>query len=194
MSAPIRMATLGEKANPATTVTVTTTTTPTTTTKTTDATAMATNKLGLHVDTTALAVPEKAALSKATTVCASPLDKSPGGSVQTTPRSENANPFDTDVEAMVTNNSTDKCPRASVVLTRNNDCQVWPGKDHWKQRAKAAKKQRSCTCLARLSRRTRVVLKIALVLLVVGSAVAIGFGVSKPLGAPIWGDQNSRLS
>lgn len=144
---------------------------------------------GLHVDTS-VAVPEKATLCS-TTVSASSLDKSPDHSGHTTPRSETGNPFDTDVEAMVTNSSTDKCTRSSVLLTRKNDCQVWPGKAHWKQRAKASKNQRSCTCMARLDRRTRIAVKVLIVVLVVGLAVGIGFGVSKPLGAPIWGKPNN---
>ncbi|POR31919.1 Uncharacterized protein TPAR_07866 [Tolypocladium paradoxum] len=140
---------------------------------------------GLRVDTS-VAVPEKATLCN-TTVSASPFDKSPHHSGHTTPRSETGNPFDTDVEAMVTNGSTDKCTRSSVLLTRKNDCQVWPGKDHWKQRAKVSKNQRSCSCMARLNRRTKIAVKVLIVVLVVGLAVGIGFGVSKPLGAPIWG-------
>ncbi|KAJ6440168.1 homeobox and C2H2 transcription factor [Purpureocillium lavendulum] len=150
---------------------------------------------GFHIDTANMTVPEKtAALSNATTVCPNSLDKTPSYSGQTTPRSENVNPFDTDVEAMVTNSSSDKCLRSSVVLTRKNDCQVWPGQDQWKQRAKAAKKQRGrgCTCMSRLSRRNRIAVKVMLVILVVGAAVAIGFGVSKPLGAPIWGDKSKQ--
>ncbi|KJZ71273.1 hypothetical protein HIM_09346 [Hirsutella minnesotensis 3608] len=145
---------------------------------------------GIHIDTTITPV-EKAALATVT-ACPSPYDRSPCPSGHTSPRSErSANPFDTDVEAMVTNSSTDKCARASIVLNRKDDCQVWPGKDHWKQRAKAAKRERSCTCLARLNRRTRIAVKILIVLLVVGIAVGVGFGVSKPLGAPIWGKNSS---
>jgi len=168
MSTSINMATLDEKKTP---------------------------QAGLHIDTavTDTAVPEKTvAISNVTTACPTALDKTPSYSGQTTPRSENVNPFDTDVEAMVTNSSSDKCLRSSVVLTRKNDCQVWPGQDQWKQRAKAAKKQRGCKCMARLSRRNRIAIKVLLVLLVVGAAVAIGFGVSKPLGAPIWGDKNKQ--
>lgn len=142
---------------------------------------------GLEVDTT-IATLEKAAPSTTVTSCHSPFDRSPSLSGHASPRSERGvNPFETDVEAMVTNCSTDKCPRSSVVLNRRNDCQVWPGKDHWKQRAKAAKRQRSCTWLARLNRHTRIAVKILIVVLVVGLAVGVGFGVSKPLGAPIWG-------
>lgn len=144
---------------------------------------------GLHVDTTITL--EKAAVSTTAMACASPCERSPCPSGHTMPRSErSANPFDTDVEAMVTQCSMDRCPRASVVLTRRNDCQVWPGKDHWKQRAKAAKRQRSCKWLAILNPRARIAVKILIVVLVVGLAVGIGFGISKSLGAPIWGKPN----
>ncbi|KYK60877.1 hypothetical protein DCS_02015 [Drechmeria coniospora] len=142
----------------------------------------------------AVSTPTETAVLPNPVVRINSYDREPYRSGQSTPRSErDVNPFDTDMEAMVTSSSMDKCPRASIVLTRKNDCQVWPGKDHWKQRAKAAKKsQRSCTCMSRFNRRTRIAVKVAVVLLVVGLAVAIGFGVSKPLGAPIWGNNKRR--
>ena len=98
-----------------------------------------------------------------------------------TPHSD-ADPFDTDLEAMVV-------PTDSQNRVVRDDKGVWPGKDHWKRKAKEAKRgRRTCGCLASLSRRTRIAVKIAIGLLIVGIAVAVGFGVSKPLGAPIWGD------
>lgn len=91
-------------------------------------------------------------------------------------------PFDTDLEAIIPTESGNR--RAA-----RSDNQVWPGKEHWKRKAKEAKRgRRTCTCMASLSRRTRIAVKIAIGLLIVGIAVAVGFGVSKPLGAPIWGD------
>ncbi|KKA30912.1 hypothetical protein TD95_002631 [Thielaviopsis punctulata] len=81
--------------------------------------------------------------------------------------------------------------RKSITLN-HSDCQVWPGQDHWKRKAKAAKKERSITCLARLSKRNRIIAKVVLGVLIIGIAVAVGFGVSKPLGAPIWGDHSSK--
>ena len=99
-----------------------------------------------------------------------------------TPHTDDADPFDTDLEAMVV--TTDSQNRAA-----RDDTGVWPGKEHWKRKAKEAKRgRRTCVCLASLSRRTRIAVKIAIVLLIVGIAVAVGLGVSKPLGAPIWGD------
>lgn len=141
-----------------------------------------------HVDKP-LIIPCNVVLSSASNTGAG-LSRASG---QTTPHSDRSeeDPFDTDVEALAINSSTDKCHSTSIALHRISDCQVWPGKDDWKKRAKAAKKNRGCTCLSRLDRRTRIAVKIMIVVLVVGLAVAIGFGVSKPLGAPIWGDNGT---
>lgn len=98
------------------------------------------------------------------------------------PSSNRLNPFDTDVEACITPSST-KC---ELRKSRGGDCEVWPGRDHWKQRAKAAKKKRAFGCLSQLSRRNRIIVKILIVVLIVGIAVAVGLGISKPLGAGIW--------
>jgi predicted transporter len=46
--------------------------------------------------------------------------------------------------------------------------------------------------MAHLSKKTRIMVKIAIGLLIVGVAVGVGFGVSKPLGAPIWGDNEKK--
>ncbi|KHN98397.1 uncharacterized protein MAM_03521 [Metarhizium album ARSEF 1941] len=135
---------------------------------------------------TCLAVPEKTA--KAPSPQVTSLERTSSG---TTDRSDNSNPFETDVEALATNTSLDK-PRCSAILTRKKDCQVWPNKRDWKQRAKAGKKNRTCACMQRFNRRTKIMIKVLIIVLVVGVAVAVGFGVSKPLGAPIWGDQNTH--
>lgn len=132
--------------------------------------------------------PEKATLSNASTICAMPLGASPRDSFAT-PRSESGgNPFDTDIEAAMISQST---TRKSCQLPRKSDCQVWPSRDHWKEKAKAAKKKRSWTWMARLNRRDRLIAKIVLGLILVGVAVGVGFGVSKPLGAPIWGKKDT---
>ncbi|KAK2592111.1 hypothetical protein QQS21_010182 [Conoideocrella luteorostrata] len=141
---------------------------------------------GYPLTETNLTVPNRTA--KGPSVRTASLERTPSG---TTARSDNSNPFETDVEAMLTNSSVDK-PRGSVILTRKKDCQVWPDKRDWKQRAKAAKKNRSCAFMQKLSRRNRNLIKALIIVLVVGIAVAVGFGVSKPLGAPIWGDNTSH--
>ncbi|ATY58306.1 hypothetical protein A9K55_002381 [Cordyceps militaris] len=128
-----------------------------------------------------VAVPEKATLSTATTVCVIPVEVS-------TPRSErSSNPFDTDVEAALISQST---TRKSCNIPRNGECQVWPGKQHWKDKAKDAKIKRSCTYMSRLNRRQKIAAKLLLIALIIGIAVGVGFGVSKPLGAPIWGKKD----
>ncbi|KAJ9158285.1 hypothetical protein NKR19_g3498 [Coniochaeta hoffmannii] len=96
------------------------------------------------------------------------------------------NPFDTDIEAIIS--STHENRNLSAQCTRGGpECQVWPGQDHWRRKAKAAKRQRrTCTCLSHLSKRNRIIVKILIGLLVIGVAVGVGVGISKPLGARIW--------
>lgn len=102
------------------------------------------------------------------------------------PATVRADPFDTDIEAMITP-VEQHSRRSADCLKGGPDCQVWPGQDHWKRKAKAAKKkQHSCNCLAGLSKRNRILVKILIIVLIVGAAVGVGFGVSKPLGAGIW--------
>ncbi|KAK4230389.1 hypothetical protein QBC38DRAFT_41134 [Podospora fimiseda] len=104
-----------------------------------------------------------------------------------------ANPFDTDIEAMITNEANHKRSGSAECTRGGTDCQVWPGKEHWKRKAKAAKKNKhSCTCLAGMSKRNRIIIRILIIILVVGIAVAVGFGVSKPLGAGIWKSENQN--
>ncbi|KAH8908335.1 hypothetical protein BR93DRAFT_477716 [Coniochaeta sp. PMI_546] len=97
-----------------------------------------------------------------------------------------ANPFDTDIEAIITTNTENR--NISAQCTRGGpECQVWPGQDHWRRKAKAAKnKRRNCNCLAHLSKRNRIIVKVLIGLLVIGIAVGVGVGISKPLGARIW--------
>lgn len=108
-----------------------------------------------------------------------------------------SNPFDTDVEAgLEPNRSHELLEPVGTTQSKLNMCQsksdaqVWPGQAHWKQKAKMAKAKRSCTFMAGMSPRNRVITKIIIVLLVVGIAVGVGFGISIPLGAPIWGDKD----
>lgn len=144
----------------------------------------------IHRIDTAVTIPEKAALSNVTTVCATP-SKSARSSADFTPKTDKSgSPFDTDLEAMIpTNESRPGCPRRSNTH-RRSDCQVWPGRAEWEKKARAAKARRKFNCLAGLSKRNRIIVKIVIVLLIVGIAVGVGFGVSKPLGAPIWGDDD----
>ncbi|KAL1841899.1 hypothetical protein VTJ49DRAFT_6421 [Mycothermus thermophilus] len=122
-------------------------------------------------------------------------EKNPHFTVST-PATTRANPFDADLEAGATvlpvytqESSSSSTPnRKSAECTKGgSDCQVWPGQDHWRRKAKDARKdRRSCRCLAGMSKRNRILIRIAIILLIVGIAVAVGFGISKPLGAGIW--------
>ncbi|KAI8956683.1 hypothetical protein F5Y11DRAFT_141868 [Daldinia sp. FL1419] len=103
-----------------------------------------------------------------------------------------SNGFDTDIEAMMPVKSSEHLNKTSTIGTRRkSECPVWPGQEHWQQKAKAARlNNRSCQCIARLSKRNRIIAKILIGLLIVGIAVGIGFGISKPLGAGIWQPPN----
>ncbi|EWG46036.1 hypothetical protein FVEG_06636 [Fusarium verticillioides 7600] len=144
-------------------------------------------KLSRPSGETNLTIPEKAATNVTVT-------ETPRISTTSTPQTDKLNPFDTDIEAMVTTRTSDSCMHktSSTPLARKTDCQVWPGKDHWKQQAKAAKAKNRCTCMAKLSQRNRWIVKGLIIFLVVGIAVGVGFGVSKPLNAPIWGDKDDK--
>lgn len=137
-------------------------------------------------------LPEKCALSSTTTACDPSDSRTPRTSKDSDTRNA-LNPFETDIEAMEIMDSRQKTCTSSRpgICTKKSDHQVWPGKDHWKQKAKSAKMKRSCnTPLAKLSKRNRIIAKVLIVLLIVGIAVGVGFGVSKPLNAPIWGDND----
>ncbi|KAI9898775.1 hypothetical protein N3K66_007135 [Trichothecium roseum] len=140
-----------------------------------------------------LSAPEKAALSNTTTMSVDP-DHGPRVSKDSGLLSVQSNPFDTDMEANhITGYESGQSMAHAGSRTPNasrSDCRAWPGKDHWKQKAKEAKKNRSCTPMANMSKRNRIIMKILIVLFIVGIGVGVGFGVSKPLGAPIWGDKH----
>ena len=120
--------------------------------------------------------------------------------------SSNPNPFETDIEAMIThtdsangniiNTSSTKTSKNTAGNRKSvgnacSDAQVWPGQSHWKKKAKEQKIKRSRTCLSRLSKRNRMIVKILLVLFVLSIAVGVGLGISKPLGAAIWGQKKN---
>ncbi|KAI1139056.1 hypothetical protein F5Y05DRAFT_412920 [Hypoxylon sp. FL0543] len=131
----------------------------------------------------------------------SPDQKSPETSMEirrnsnvSTPCSTSTpNGFDTDIEAMMPVKSSEHLNKTSTGNTRpKSDCPVWPGQEHWRQKARAAKiNNRSCQCMARYSNRTRIIIKVLIALLIVGIAVGVGFGISKPLGAGIWQPKNN---
>ncbi|WYZ38526.1 hypothetical protein EsH8_III_000440 [Colletotrichum jinshuiense] len=160
-------------------------------------------KVALHPQVARITLPEKAAYATdgVSTATLTPVTSTPEKSLElpcdsnlSTPRSyRNENPFDTDIEAMITT-TTSSDPYAMKTITTTKDCPtMWPGRKDWKAQAKAAKRDRgSCACMARMSKRNRIIMKVAIGLLIIGIGVGVGFGVSKPLGAPIWGDQNQH--
>ncbi|KAF3770791.1 hypothetical protein M406DRAFT_29658, partial [Cryphonectria parasitica EP155] len=116
-------------------------------------------------------------------------------STPTTAHNDGLNPFDTDLEAMVSSRTLtvgdDSCGMKSTtnvnIKGSSPDCQVWPGKDHWKKKAKTARVNRhSCQMLAKMSKRNRIIAKISIIALILAIALAVGLGVSKSLGAAIW--------
>lgn len=112
----------------------------------------------------------------------------------------NLNPFDTDIEAMAmhptdtrelshpqTRSGLVRCSTNLVRDGSNQDCQVWPGRDHWKTKAKARKrKNATCNCLSSLSYRNRMIVKILIVVFILCLGVGVGLGVSRSLNARIW--------
>lgn len=98
------------------------------------------------------------------------------------------------MEGMKQAESTEQLREAYASGNRlNSDSSVWPGQAHWREKALAAeRKNRSCRCMARLSKRTRIVVKLAIAFFIVGVAVGVGFGISKSLGARIWQPQDDR--
>ncbi|KAI1192054.1 hypothetical protein F5B17DRAFT_128242 [Nemania serpens] len=118
-----------------------------------------------------------------------------GNSTPSTPTSATTcRGFDTDMEGMKQAESTEQLREAYASGNRlNSDSSVWPGQAHWREKALAAeRKNRSCRCMARLSKRTRIVVKLAIAFFIVGVAVGVGFGISKSLGARIWQPQDDR--
>ncbi|KAK5627222.1 hypothetical protein RRF57_002937 [Xylaria bambusicola] len=110
------------------------------------------------------------------------------GSVQLTPISAHTvRSFDVDIEAMKSAQCQDSL-RVSMSANRlHSDSRVWPGQAYWREKTRAAKrKNRSCQYLARLDKRIQIAVKITIVLAILGIAVAVGFGISKSLGARIW--------
>jgi len=153
-------------------------------------------KVGLVVDTQATRLIQKPSQDTLTSEVMTPSAEKTRmvprtSNVSTPASSHHANPFDTDIEAIIT---TETCNRKSTECTKGGpDCQVWPGRDHWRRKAKAAKRSRhNCNCLANLSKQNRIMVKIAIGLLIIGIAVGVGLGISKPLGAGIWRSENQN--
>lgn len=159
---------------------------------------MADEKLNPGQQTTVTASDQLSAITPSTTTnsTSAPVEKKGTINLEfgphsgiSTPGESNGNPFDTDLEAATPNENDNLrvCKKADRSSRHDPNCTVWPGQDHWRKQAKAAKiKNRSCRCMAKYSKRTRTIIKICVILLVIAIGVGVGFGVSKPLGAGIW--------
>ncbi|KAI0201092.1 hypothetical protein F4808DRAFT_139037 [Astrocystis sublimbata] len=113
-----------------------------------------------------------------------------GLSMPTTPDSvRTSNGFETDIEGLKHERSSDHL-RPSIGgpgYHSRSDGSPWPTQAHWREKALAAKrKNRSCQLMAGFSKRTRIIIQVVSVLLVIGIAVGVGYGVSKSLGARTW--------
>lgn len=114
--------------------------------------------------------------------------------VSTPATQRDLNPFDHDLEAMVSSRTLtgtgDDCGMKSTSNSNLKGCaegQVWPGKAHWKQRSKAAKvNKHSCHTLAKLSKRNRIIAKLFIGVLIIALGVGVGLGISRKLGAGVW--------
>ncbi|KAK4212334.1 hypothetical protein QBC37DRAFT_194692 [Rhypophila decipiens] len=155
-----------------------------------------TNRPGLNLETSSPELAKKPSnpFSSGLTPAAEKSDASfsRASNVSTPASAGSRNPFDTDIEAIIT--SSEHCMRKSTECTKGGtDCHVWPGQEHWRRKAKAAKMSRhNCNCLAHLSKRNRIIVKLLIGFLIIGIAVGVGFGVSKPLGAGIWRSENQN--
>ncbi|CAK7271664.1 hypothetical protein SEPCBS57363_004739 [Sporothrix epigloea] len=165
-----------------------------TTSQTSLISAMADTTTSSHSGSAKILSNEKAGRSSTSSV----PEALPRTSDLSTPATVHQNPFDTDVEAMITYSTTggtlkynDANGRRSMGCRGLGESQVWPGQSHWKRKAREQKMNRSCSCLSRLSKRNRFFMNVLIVLLIVGAAVGIGLGISKPLGAAIWGQHHS---
>lgn len=104
-----------------------------------------------------------------------------------------SSPYDTDLEACLSPQLTTKSGNMGLLKTRtgNVECAVWPGQKALKQKKKAERRERGTFmmcggCMAGLSNRARLFVKVAVVLLVIGTAIGVGLGVSKAVGGGIW--------
>jgi hypothetical protein len=127
--------------------------------------------------------------SQETLKSTAPTEKDhPRSSDVSTPTTAHANPFDTDIEAIISHTEGPHgVPLSTQSTRRGPNCQVWPSANDWRQKAKEQKmSSRKCNCLGRLGKRNRVIVKILIGFLVVGIAVGVGLGVSKSLGYGVW--------
>lgn len=72
------------------------------------------------------------------------------------------------------------------------DSEVWPGKQQLKKRALTMKNSKGCSPMSGLTQTQKLWVKLLIALVVIGSAVGIGIGISKAVGAGVWKNNNSQ--
>lgn len=105
----------------------------------------------------------------------------------------NAN-YDTDIEALTPHQT-----KSNVGLFKsksgNPECTVWPGQNAMRMKKKAMRREKGkymlCGCMASLDKRTRIWIKALIALLVIGTAVGVGVGVSRAVGGGVWKNSNN---
>lgn len=93
--------------------------------------------------------------------------------------------YEHDVEACRSNSMTNALSPYSYGPSQQ-PCSMWPGRKQLKDNRKALKKTRGCQPLARFDKKTRIMIKIAIGLLLVGLIIGVGVGISKAVGGGIW--------
>jgi hypothetical protein len=106
---------------------------------------------------------------------------------------QNINVYDNDVEACLTKSKTNSLSPQQTGKTfgmtrTNKSCTVWPGTQQLKEQNKAARRARmnKYNPMRNLDKKTKVWVKIAIALVVIGLILGVGLGISKAVGGGIW--------
>lgn len=82
-----------------------------------------------------------------------------------------------------------------TVVNTNDDSKVWPCRSTLMQRYKRDKRKRqNCNPLKNLDKRTKIYVKLIIILIFVGGAIGLGIGISKAVGGGIWKTDHSTSS
>lgn len=120
--------------------------------------------------------------------------------------STSKNSYETDLETGLEQLKATRSGGGSNLLKENQrrstsqDCTVWPGRAALKKKKKEMKRQEKrkgvCGCMAGLSKRTKIWVKILILCVVVGVVTGVGIGISKAVGGGVWknGSHNAPIS
>jgi hypothetical protein len=98
----------------------------------------------------------------------------------------NINVYDSDIEACLPDSKNNVLQSKTTTKTKK-ECTVWPGQRALMEKKKAARRQKGCSPMRNLDKRTKLWIKICIAILFVGVAVGVGIGVSKAVGGGVWG-------